>query len=426
MKRKLIYPIISLVMLATAWVSGLCAARTIDDIPNVHVADRTRFVSNPDNILSSEAEATLNAMLDSLWRRTSAEAVVVVVDELDGGDADSFATELFQKWNIGKRDNSNGLLYLVSREDRKTVIRTGYGMEGVIPDIIAGRIIRSIANPRYSDGDFDSGTLAAIGELSRIITTPGATEELMSKFKNDDGATAFHGPNMQEIMTAWTTLGIVLAIGYAIAILAVMRRNRKQSLYQRYQALSSLTVAGGAVSLLGMGIPLPVFLLQLLLLRRTRTKPRRCPNCHTKMHRLDEKADNAYLTPAQDTEEQLNSVDYDVWLCPQCGETDILPYIVKNSTYKVCPNCKARTLAFVGDRITAKPTTRSEGRGIKEYVCRNCGKTTYVPYSIPRIKEPPIVILPPGGGNGGFGGGSFGGGSFGGGMTGGGGASGGW
>lgn len=426
MKRKLIYPIISLVMLATAWVSGLCAARTIDDIPNVHVADRTRFVSNPDNILSPEAEATLNAMLDSLWRRTSAEAVVVVVDELDGGDADSFATELFQKWNIGKRDNSNGLLYLVSREDRKTVIRTGYGMEGVIPDIIAGRIIRSIANPRYADGDFDSGTLAAIGELSRIITTPGATEELMSKFKNDDSAAAFHGPNMQEIMTAWTTLGIVLAIGYAIAILAVMRRNRKQSLYQRYQALSSLTVAGGAVSLLGMGIPLPVFLLQLLLLRRTRTKPRRCPNCHTKMHRLDEKADNAYLTPAQDTEEQLNSVDYDVWLCPQCGETDILPYIVKNSTYKVCPNCKARTLAFVGDRITAKPTTRSEGRGIKEYVCRNCGKTTYVPYSIPRIKEPPIVILPLGGSNGGFGGGSFGGGSFGGGMTGGGGASGGW
>lgn len=404
-------------------VTAYCSPRTVADIPNVHLSDRTRYVSNPDNILSPKAEAQLNSILGNIWDKTSSEAVIVVVDEIEG-DPDTFATELFQDWGIGKKDNSNGLLFLVSRKDRKTVIRTGYGMEGVIPDIIAGRIIRNISNPHYAQGDFDTGTLNAVQELSRIITTPGATEELLSKYKNDQGAGSSFGPDAGEILDIWIKLGTILAAALAIWLVITIRKNRKKTLFERYHALKLMTAPGAMVSLLGLGIPLPVFLIQLILLRRSRTKPRKCPNCSHKMKRLDEKADNAYLTPAQDTEEQLNSVDYDVWLCPQCGETDILPYVIKNSNYKVCPNCKARTLAYVGNRIISQPTQRSEGQGVRSFICRNCGKSLSVPYSIPRINEPPIVILPPGGGSG-FGGGISGG-SFGGGMTGGGGASGGW
>lgn len=422
MTKKLTIVIIALLAAVTA---GWSAPRTIDDVPNVHVADRTRYVSNPDNILSPESEARLNAMLADVWRKTSAEVVVVAVDEIEGGDADTFATELFQKWGVGKKDNSNGLLFLVSRGDRKTVVRTGYGMEGVVPDVIAGRIIRNIANPNYKNGEFDAGTEAAVAELARIITTPGATDELMSKYANDSDAGHFSGPDFHEILDMWVKLGIFLALLYAVVLIIIVRKNRKLTLYRRYQALDSMKAPGAIVSLLGLGFPLPVFLIQLLVQRRMRTKPRKCPNCNARMRRLDEKSDNAYLTPAQDREEQLNSVDYDVWLCPQCGETDILPYVVKNSSYTVCPNCKARTLAFVGERIIRKPTVSRDGQGVKQYVCRNCGKSFDIPYTIPRLPQPPVVILPPGGGRGGFGGG-FGDGSFGGGMTGGGGASGGW
>ena len=423
MKNMKLQHILTFALIFICTLTANSEPRTIADIPNVHLSNRTLYVSNPDNILSPQAESQLNSILGDIWAKTSSEAVVVVVDEIEG-DPDTFATELFQDWGIGKKDNSNGLLYLVSRKDRKTVIRTGYGMEGVIPDVIAGRIIRNIANPNYAQGDFDTGTLNAIQELSRIITTPGATEELMSKYKNDQGAGFMSGPDAGEILDMWLKLGTILAVGLAVWLFVAIRKSRKKTLFERYHALKSMVTPGAMVSLLGLGIPLPVFLILLVLLRRSRTKPRKCPNCTHKMKRLDEKADNAYLTPAQDTEEQLNSVDYDVWLCPQCGETDILPYIVKNSAYKVCPNCHARTLAYVGNRIISQPTTRRDGQGVRSFVCRNCGKQLSVPYSIPRINEPPIVILPPGGGRG-FGGG-IGGGSFGGGMTGGGGASGGW
>ena len=161
-------------------VAGISAKEySPEEIPNVHVADRTRYVSNPDNLLSPEAEAGINTTLSELWKNTSSEVVVVVVENIKGGDIDSFATDLFTKWGIGKRDKDNGLLFLVSVNDRRMAIRTGYGMEGVVPDILAGRIIRNIVAPHFKEGDYDGGVTAAVNEIARLASTPGATEELM-------------------------------------------------------------------------------------------------------------------------------------------------------------------------------------------------------------------------------------------------------
>lgn len=144
------------------------------------------------------------------------------------------------------------------------------------------------------------------------------------------------------------------------------------------------------------------------------------------MHKLDEATDNNYLTPAQDMEEHLNSVDYDVWLCDNCGEKDVIPYINRRSAYTVCPKCGARASVLSGNRILRQPTTHTEGQGVRIYSCRNCREQVFKPYSIAKLVSAPIVIFPGGGSGGGFGGGGFSGGSFGGGGTSGGGASGGW
>ena len=154
------------------------------DVPNVHVADRTKYVSNPDGILSQEAVTRIDSMLADVWRKTSAEVVVVVVGSVDG-DIDDFATRLFTDWGVGKKVKNNGLLYVIASDDRRAAIRTGYGMEGVVPDILAGRIIRNIAGPRFKAMDYDGGVMASVGEIARLATTPGATEELMSKYRND-------------------------------------------------------------------------------------------------------------------------------------------------------------------------------------------------------------------------------------------------
>ena len=151
MMKRSIY--IFIMMLAG--VLPALSAHKVEDIPNVHVADRTRYVSNPDGVLSPAAVDSLDRMLGRVWQQTSAEPVVVAIDDFDDSymDENTFATELFELWKPGKKDRDNGLLILLVRDRRRLVMRTGYGLEGVLPDITTARISRDKAVPYFKNGD---------------------------------------------------------------------------------------------------------------------------------------------------------------------------------------------------------------------------------------------------------------------------------
>lgn len=417
--------ILSIVTAITAFAAG----RSVDDIPNVHVADRTRYVSNPDGVLSDATVARLDTMLARVWATSSAEVVVVAVADTDRpDDIDGFATDLFEKWGIGKSDRDNGVLILVARDSRRAVIRTGQGMEGPLPDIVAGRILRNDMFPRFREGDYDGGITAATERVARIATDPKYAEEIKSAIANDSGARrggeAFDG---DEFFSWFLRTAVFVGIAAFIAVLVLVVANRRKEPQQAWRTLNDVKTPLLFCTFLFIGIPLAAYLLLVWQMRRIRTRKRLCPNCNSRMKRLDEETDNAYLTPAQDAEERLNSIDYDVWLCPTCGETDIIPFVNKKSSYTVCERCGARLATLTGNRTLVKPTTARPGQGVRTYTCMSCHHTKDVVYQIPKIVAPPVVIVPGGGRGSGFGGGGgFSGGSFGGGSTMGGGASGGW
>ena len=103
-------------LVAIAAMSAAARTYSVADVPNVHLDDSTRFVSNPDGILSDATVAGIDAAMRDIRRTSSAEAVVVVVDDIEGGDIDEFATDLFEKWGLGKSDKDNGLLILVAKD----------------------------------------------------------------------------------------------------------------------------------------------------------------------------------------------------------------------------------------------------------------------------------------------------------------------
>lgn len=400
-------------------------ARTPGEVPNVHVERATAHVSNPDNVLSPAAVAKTDSIVEDMWRSTSAEVSVVVVSDMSGQDIDSYATELFELWKIGKKDKDNGLLIVVSRDDRKAAIRTGYGMEGVMTDIRAGQIIRNVMAPHFREGDYDGGVVAAAEAVSDIIKDPENADELMSKYANNADARRQH-QGEDNFFTIYFGICVVVTVVLIIILLYTLFTTRRLDGFERYTRLEKLRLPGLMAMCATLGLGVLMWLPLVLVMRHIRLKTRRCPNCGHKMHRVDEIHDNDYLTPAQDTEEKLNSVDYDVWLCPQCNETDILPYVNNSKNYSVCPDCGARACALQSNRIISQPTTTREGQGVKSYVCHNCHHVNDKYYRIAKIVAPPVIIGGGGGGRGFGGGGGFSGGSFGGGMTGGGGASGGW
>lgn len=405
----------------------------IDEVPNVHVADRTRYVSNPSGVLSDEAVDRLDSEIASLWDDTSVELVVVAVDRIDSSlTPEEFATKLFEKWGIGKQDKDNGVLVLLSRDDHAAIIRTGYGVEGALPDIIAGRIIRNVMFPLYREGKYDEGTAAGIGSIAEVLRNPELAEELKSKYASDSRRGLDNDLSGAELFNMYLGLAAAVAVALLGLVIYAVYSSRKLDDVQRYRALDQYRTLVLFGLFFTLGMALPAALILGLKMRRIRRHRRNCPHCGTRMELIDEEHDNDYLTPAQDTEERINSIDYDVWHCPKCHQTEILPYINRQNNYTVCDRCGARAMSLVDRRTLRQPTVSTEGEGVDIYMCKNCGNQHQKRFRIPRKPDPAAAvaagaILGSALGRGGSGGGGgFSGGSFSGGMTGGGGAGGRW
>lgn len=416
----------SVIIALVAWTGAAARQWRVADVENVHVADSTRFVANPDGVLSSQAVATIDSRLRALQRQTSAEVTVVALDSIDQStDIDAFATGLFNRWGIGKSDRDNGLLILLVKGERRVTLRTGQGTETVVPDIIAGRIIRELMAPRFREGDYDGGVIAAVDRVSELIADPSAAGDIRSSRANNQGPDSRHGSSGDSLFSLYWRLAVAAGVVMLVIVGWRIVTTRRLGDVERYRALDRMSLMALFMVFIGLGAPLPAYLLLRWKLHRLRDHKRKCPRCSAAMTRLDEESDNAYLTPAQDSEERLNSVDYDVWLCPKCGDTEIIPYVNKASSYTVCPHCHARAMSLLNTRTVAAPTTLREGQGVRTYTCRHCGNRIDKPFSIPKV-----VVVPPvvgrGGGFGGGGGGFGGGGSFGGGSSMGGGATGSW
>lgn len=402
---------------ATVTVALQARTYSVADVPNVHLADSSRFVTNPDGILSPEAEAQANLLLQRLMQQTSAEVVCVVVNDIDL-DIDDFATDLFRKWGIGKKDKNNGVLLLIAKDRRSVVIRTGTGVEGLLPDGLCGSIIRANITPRFRQGDYDGGTLGTLSDIAGILSTPEARQEIMSKYANNSSDNNFG----DSIFRLYITISIIATVICLLLLLIVAVGSRNLPRRERYLKANSLYSGFLFASFAGLGLPLLAFIPLAMWRHQLRRGKHLCPDCATRMRLIDEEHDNDYLLRAQNIEEEIGAVDYDVWLCPNDGQTEIIPYVQKSSSFTECPVCHARTMRIVSDRTTLQPTTLRSGTRVIQSRCLNCGHDDTKYITLPRVV--PIVVA--GGGSGGRSGGGFGGGSFGGGFTAGGGASGGW
>lgn len=389
-----------------------------EQVPNVQLLDSTRYLSNPDAIIEPGAEKLINSTLASIRANSTAEVAVVVLDDIDR-DINDFATALFEQWGVGRNGNNNGVLVVVAKEPRRAVIRTGYGAEGVLPDAVCSRIIRNDMAPEFKQGNYSLGTVNAVNHIATILSDPEAAAEMRQGMDREQSD--FSGSDL--FMWYLNLCGVVAVVMLIVACFMIFSTRRLNS-QDRWRKLNDIKPVALFACFFGLGLPLVAYIPLAVTMRRIRSRHIDCPNCGHRMNKLNEEQDNLYLTPAQDLEEHLNSIDYDVWLCPNCGEKDVIPYINPRSSFTVCPDCGAKACSLSSDRVIMKPTTQHSGQGVRTFTCANCHKSHSTSYIVPKLAVP-VVVVGSGFGGGSGGGGGFGGG-FGGGMTGGGGASGGW
>ena len=156
---------------------------TIQEIPMVHLQDRTRFVSNPDNILSPSTVSDIDHILYALEQKTGIQVLVVAVSGIEGGDCFDFAYRLGKEKGVGQKERNNGLVILLSTEERCIQFATGYGLEGVLPDAICKRIQNRYMVSHFGKGDWNTGMLEGIRAVNGYLD--GSMENIGSEEEED-------------------------------------------------------------------------------------------------------------------------------------------------------------------------------------------------------------------------------------------------
>lgn len=174
--------LISLLILAIGPAVGPASAQS-------QVVEPTgRWVTDRGEFFSPAEERALTAKLRDYADTTSTQIVVVTLQSLDGADAGQYATELGQQWGVGGEEHDNGIVILVSREEQEVFIATGMGMEGAVPDVIAGRIVRNVVVPAFREDQYYRGIAGAVDAVAAAARGEYEAAEVQQSSGDGDGA----------------------------------------------------------------------------------------------------------------------------------------------------------------------------------------------------------------------------------------------
>lgn len=126
-------------------------------------------VTDLTDTLTLAQRQQLDASLAGLEQRKGAQLVVVLVPTTGNDSIEQYAVRLFEQWQVGRKDVDDGILLLVAKNDRAVRIEVGYGLEGAVTDVQSGRIIREQIVPRFAAGQYDTGIVAGVDSLIRLI-----------------------------------------------------------------------------------------------------------------------------------------------------------------------------------------------------------------------------------------------------------------
>jgi len=146
--------------------SLLCAGAAIAEVA---VPPLTSRVTDLTSTLSRGELAALEQKLAAFEARKGAQVAVLLVPTTQPETVEQYAIRVFGEWKLGRKGVDDGALLLVAKNDRKLRIEVGYGLEGVLPDAVARRIVEEEIVPRFKQGDFYAGIAAGADRMLRVI-----------------------------------------------------------------------------------------------------------------------------------------------------------------------------------------------------------------------------------------------------------------
>lgn len=144
-------------------------------LPLAAVADEvavpalTARVTDLTATLSAEQQSALESRLQEYESQKGSQIAVLIVPSTQPETIEQYSIRVVEQWKLGRKGIDDGVLLLVAKDDRKLRIEVGYGLEGVLPDAIAKRIIAEDISPHFKQGDFYGGIVAGITRITGVL-----------------------------------------------------------------------------------------------------------------------------------------------------------------------------------------------------------------------------------------------------------------
>lgn len=196
-----------LLLLIVQMVFSINAQAAVQVPPKPSIASGI-YVQDYANVLSAQARQTLNGIGQDLDNKTTAQVAIVTVKTLDGAPIDEYGLTLLRQWGIGNKEKNNGALILVAVDDRQSRIEIGYGLEGVLPDGLTGRIQDQYMLPHFRQGDYEKGIIQ--GYLATTTTIAKSYNVKLEGVRYSGGSQ--QGATNEEPMPLWMQGLIALAV----------------------------------------------------------------------------------------------------------------------------------------------------------------------------------------------------------------------
>ncbi len=123
-----------------------------------------RVVDNAE-VLKADTRRGLAEQLQAHEQKTTNQVAVLTVPTIHGESVEEYAVRVLEQWKLGGKGKDNGVLVVVVPQDRRMRIEVGYGLEGMLTDAAASRIIRDVMTPRFRRGDYDGGISQGVGAI---------------------------------------------------------------------------------------------------------------------------------------------------------------------------------------------------------------------------------------------------------------------
>src|SRR3954467_14722440 len=126
-------------------------------------------VTDLTNTLNTQQRDALEHTPAELEQRKGAQIAVLMLPTTQPETIEQYAVRVQESWKLGRKGVDDGVLLIVAKNDRKLHIEVGYGLEGILPDAIAKRIIEDDIVPRFKQGDFYGGIRAGVDRIMRVV-----------------------------------------------------------------------------------------------------------------------------------------------------------------------------------------------------------------------------------------------------------------